>query len=192
MGWLKSGSPTSRDIQAQIKLQFGRECYKIHLHGERKYRFEYNLRTTMKHNYHIRPKLVYFPWCKIHLLGSICISWYSKLYYIKLLTDGEGDGCLLPHSCLGNPMDRGAWWATVHGSQSWTQLINLGSSQLLLLVRAVKMKALNSAGARSSKELTTISLFREEKQLTRWQIFSTNIVIVNDSHSHAKPLFQNP
>ena len=26
---------------------------------------------------------------------------------------GEGNGNPLQHSCLGNPMDRGAWWATV-------------------------------------------------------------------------------
>ena len=28
---------------------------------------------------------------------------------------GEGNGTPLHYSCLGNPMDRGAWWATVHG-----------------------------------------------------------------------------
>ena len=28
---------------------------------------------------------------------------------------GEGNGNLLQYSCLGNPMDRGAWQATVHG-----------------------------------------------------------------------------
>ena len=28
---------------------------------------------------------------------------------------GEGNGNLLQYSCLGNPMHRGAWWATVHG-----------------------------------------------------------------------------
>ena len=28
---------------------------------------------------------------------------------------GEGNGNPLPYSCLGNPMDREAWWATVHG-----------------------------------------------------------------------------
>ena len=28
---------------------------------------------------------------------------------------GEGNGNLLQYSCLGSPMDRGAWWATVHG-----------------------------------------------------------------------------
>ena len=28
---------------------------------------------------------------------------------------GEGNGNPLKYSCLGNPMDRGAWRATVHG-----------------------------------------------------------------------------
>ena len=28
---------------------------------------------------------------------------------------GGGRGNLLQYSCLGNPMDRGARWATVHG-----------------------------------------------------------------------------
>ena len=28
---------------------------------------------------------------------------------------GEGNGNLLQYSCLGNPMDRGTWCATLHG-----------------------------------------------------------------------------
>ena len=28
---------------------------------------------------------------------------------------GEGNDNLMHYSCLGNPMDRGAWWAIVHG-----------------------------------------------------------------------------
>ena len=28
---------------------------------------------------------------------------------------GEGNGNPLHYSCLENPMDRGAWWDTVHG-----------------------------------------------------------------------------
>ena len=28
----------------------------------------------------------------------------------------EGNGGLLQYSCLGNPRDRGTWWATVHGA----------------------------------------------------------------------------
>ena len=36
---------------------------------------------------------------------------------------GGGNGNPLQHSCLGNSMDRGAWWATVHGvTRSRTQL----------------------------------------------------------------------
>ena len=30
-------------------------------------------------------------------------------------SSGEGNGNPLQYSCLENPMDRGAWWATVHG-----------------------------------------------------------------------------
>ena len=36
---------------------------------------------------------------------------------------GEGHGNPLQDSCLEIPMDRGAWWATVHGvAKSWTRL----------------------------------------------------------------------
>ena len=36
---------------------------------------------------------------------------------------GTGNGNQLQYSCLGNPMGRGAWWATVHGvTKSCTQL----------------------------------------------------------------------
>ena len=36
---------------------------------------------------------------------------------------GGGHGNPLQYSCLENPMDRGAWWATVHGvAKSQTQL----------------------------------------------------------------------
>ena len=35
----------------------------------------------------------------------------------------EGNGTPLQYSCLENPMDRGAWWAAVHGvANSLTQL----------------------------------------------------------------------
>ena len=39
------------------------------------------------------------------------------------MLSGEGSGTLLQYSCLGNPMDRGAWWAAVHGvAKSRTRL----------------------------------------------------------------------
>ena len=36
---------------------------------------------------------------------------------MQCLFIGEGNGNPLQYSCLENPMDRGAWWAKVHGSQ---------------------------------------------------------------------------
>ena len=36
---------------------------------------------------------------------------------------GEGNSNPLQYSCLENPIDRGAWWATVHGvTKSLTRL----------------------------------------------------------------------
>ena len=36
---------------------------------------------------------------------------------------GEGNGTPLRYSCLENPIDGGAWWATVHGvTKSQTRL----------------------------------------------------------------------
>ena len=44
------------------------------------------------------------------------------LTYI-MLRNGEGNGTPLQYFCLENPMDRGAWWAAVHGVvKSQTQL----------------------------------------------------------------------
>ena len=52
--------------------------------------------------------------CNVGDLGSIPGSGRSP---------GEGNGNLLQSSCLENPMDRGAWWATVHGvAKSQTRL----------------------------------------------------------------------
>ena len=46
---------------------------------------------------------------------------------------GEGNGNPLQYSCLENPMDRGPWWATVHGLQSRTWLKWLNTVQYLFL-----------------------------------------------------------
>ena len=43
---------------------------------------------------------------------------------------GGGHGSPLQYSCLENPMDRGAWWATGHGvAKSQTQLKPLSTAQ---------------------------------------------------------------
>ena len=37
------------------------------------------------------------------------------IYEYKAIGPGEKNGNSLQYSCLENHMDRGAWWATVHG-----------------------------------------------------------------------------
>jgi len=50
------------------------------------------------------------------------VEWIQKQDpYICCL--GEGNGTPLQYSCLENPMDGRAWWASVHGvSKSWRRL----------------------------------------------------------------------
>ena len=46
-------------------------------------------------------------------------NWRSKRYLAPLMRPHKvprGNGNPLQYSCLGNPMDRGAWWAVVYGS----------------------------------------------------------------------------
>ena len=42
-------------------------------------------------------------------------NYQSQVNIIPMMYNGEGNGNPIQYSCLGNPMDRGAWWATVHG-----------------------------------------------------------------------------
>ena len=47
---------------------------------------------------------------------------------------GEGNGNPLQYSCLENPKDGGAWWATVHGvAKSQTRLSNFTFMLVILL-----------------------------------------------------------
>ena len=53
---------------------------------------------------------------------TLLYSWQPFLLLFSLL-HGEGDGTPLQYSCLENPMDGGAWWASVHGvAKSRTRL----------------------------------------------------------------------
>ena len=59
---------------------------------------------------------------------------------------GGENGNLLQYSCLENPMDREAWWATVHGvTKSWTGvmfLLDYREELILHAVSEVKRKCL--------------------------------------------------
>ena len=86
-----------------------------------------------------KPKLIYHAFSKAvngtsvntcsslpggHLLGS---RYWSP-------SPGVGNGYPLQHSCLENPVDRGAWQAAVHGvARSRTELKQLSTHALLTL-----------------------------------------------------------
>ena len=60
---------------------------------------------------------IFIPECLIwgKLFGAI-------IYYLLGRPPGEGNGYPFQYFCLENPMDKGAWWATV--PKSWIQLGN--------------------------------------------------------------------
>ena len=69
---------------------------------------------TQTHNLKLR-----LPWWLSR--NRICLQWRNMGSILGLgRSPGEGDRYLFQYSCLQNPMDRGAWWATVHGSKSET------------------------------------------------------------------------
>ena len=48
---------------------------------------------------------------------------------------GEGNGNLIQDSCQENPMDRGAWWATIYGvTESQTQLKQVSTHMVIMSV----------------------------------------------------------
>ena len=60
--------------------------------------------------------------CYSHIVNVDMINGFERRAthtYPKMI--GEGNGNSFRYSCLGNPMDRGAWWATAHGvTKSYT------------------------------------------------------------------------
>ena len=61
----------------------------------------------------------------LYFLICICSLKYASLF----LCACKGDGTPLQYSCLENPMDSGAWWATVHGAaNSRTRLSDFTST----------------------------------------------------------------
>ena len=64
---------------------------------------------------------------------------------------GEGNGNPLQYSCQENPMDRGAWWATVHGvAKSLTQLKRLSTHSYAICFFFFKLMLSNLEKARAT------------------------------------------
>ena len=67
---------------------------------------------------------------RLQSMGSLESDTTEPLpFHFSLSCIGEGNGNPLQCSCLENPRDGGAWWASIYGvTQSWTQLKQLNSS----------------------------------------------------------------
>ena len=55
---------------------------------------------------------------------------------------GEGNGNLLQCSCLENPMDRGAWWDTVHGVAKSQIPLSMYISQTPVRIQSLRSQGL--------------------------------------------------
>ena len=58
--------------------------------------------------------------------STLCMRWLKYWSFsFSICPSKEGNGTPLQHSCQENPMDGGAWWATVYGvAKSRTRLSN--------------------------------------------------------------------
>ena len=84
-------------------------------------------------------------WCAVHgvtksrtQLSDFTCTFTLSILYTAVCIHGGGNDNPLQHSCLKNPMDRGAWWATVHRvAKSRTRLSDF-TFTFMLYVKVVK------------------------------------------------------
>ena len=78
-----------------------------------------------------------FPICIIAYYQKFFISFKRVLSFVMIpglgKSPGEENGNPLQYSCLENPMDGRAWWATIHGvTKSWTRLSDFTHTSLII------------------------------------------------------------
>ena len=64
---------------------------------------------------------------------SACNAGDSGLIPRLGISPGEGNGYPLQCACLGNSIDRGAWWATVHGHRKTQRHGHMDTAEQLTL-----------------------------------------------------------
>ena len=89
---------------------------------------------------------------------------------------GKENGNPLQYSCLGNPMDRGAWMVTVHGvEKSWTQFSDQNNNHHIIYLslgssKKKKKKKKVSEKKQDMSKLNFRSLFFPQATAEHWQI----------------------
>ena len=64
---------------------------------------------------------------------------------------GEGHGNPFQYSCLETPVERGAWWATLHGvAKSWMRVkrLNVHACEVYMVIFPLFCQGCGDAGAR--------------------------------------------
>ena len=95
---------------------------------------------------------------------------------------GGGHGSPMQYSCLENPMDRGAWWATVRGvAKSRTRLKQL--SMLCKLSKTTPVKSCNHIPTTHISNKLYLFWSREKSFLTQWE----SLLTAHDAPGGAHP-----
>ena len=68
---------------------------------------------------------------------------------------GGGSGNPLQYSCLGNPMDRGAWWAAVHGVAESQTGLSFSALSLQMEPCVFSLRTLERLGKEKKRECSS-------------------------------------
>ena len=99
--------------------------------------------------------------CPLHCIGctqnkSSGLKWVCMFWLQLKKENGEENGNPLPYSCLRNPMDREAWWATVHWvtkESGMTQWLN-NNKKAGECVQILKSMNCQGAGGPGPRQIT--------------------------------------
>ena len=90
---------------------------------------------------------------------------------------GEDNSNLLQYSCLGNPMDRGVWWATVHGVAKESDMTwHLNYSHMLAVCQI-----------HSLSHLTLIASPNQLSVITGKKLRLKEVMVIAQGHTEPKP-----
>ena len=94
-------------------------------------------------------------------------------FHFSLSCTGEGNGNPLQCSCLENPRDRGAWWASVSGvaqSRTWLKRLSSSNSSSRDLFKKIRdTKGIFHAKMGTLKDRNGMDLTEAEDIKERWQ-----------------------
>ena len=105
---------------------------------------------------------------------------------------GEGNGYPLQYSCLGNPMDGGAWWGTVHGvAKSQTWLTDSTTTTKYIYVYILFQKGYTLLKARGKNLFHAFQFLTHSMTCSRMNTISTatvtwhsSLYVSGSSHGH--------